>query len=79
MRSLKPADEDIIIHTALKTELMVTLEDHLTTGGLYSIVAEVLLSRKLTATVLPLSLKEKWFKPGLLDHVLEYEGFTPEK
>jgi transketolase len=42
-------------------------------------VAEVLLKRRMTADVLSLSLGERWFKPGLLDQVLETEGFTPEK
>jgi len=79
MRSLKPVDEDIIISTALKTELIVTIEDHLQTGGLYSVVAEVLLNNRLTASVFPLALNEKWFKPALLQNVLEFEGFTPEK
>lgn len=79
MRSLKPVDEEVIISSALKSELIVTLEDHLQTGGLYSIVAETLLQNRLTASVLPLALKEKWFKPAILSEVLEHEGFTPAK
>jgi len=79
MRSLKPVDEEVIISSALKSELLVTVEDHLLTGGLYSIVAETLLKNRLTASVFPMALKEKWFKPGLLQHVLEFEGFTPAK
>jgi len=79
MRSLKPVDEEVIISSALKSELIVTIEDHLLTGGLYSIVAETLLQNRLTASVLPLALKEKWFKPAMLTEVLEYEGFTPVK
>ncbi|UAY51524.1 transketolase family protein [Ferruginibacter albus] len=79
LRSLKPIDEEAIIKAVLNSELIVTVEDHFLTGGLYSILAELLLSKKLTANVLPLSLQDKWFKPALLNHVLEYEGFTPEK
>jgi transketolase len=26
--------------------------------------------------VLPIALEQRWFKPALLDRVLEYEGFT---
>jgi transketolase len=33
----------------------------------------------MTATVLPLALNERWFRPGLLTEVLETEGFTAEK
>jgi transketolase len=79
MRSLKPVDETIIVQSACKSGLLVTIEDHLLTGGLYSIVAEVLLKHRVTATVLPLALKERWFKPGLLHDVLANEGFTGEK
>ncbi|HTR28758.1 MAG TPA: transketolase C-terminal domain-containing protein [Puia sp.] len=78
MRSLKPVDEDAIIMAARNSSLLVTVEDHLRTGGLYSIVAEVLLRRReLNAEVLSLSLEERWFRPGMLDEVLETEGFTP--
>lgn len=79
MRSLKPVDEEAIVRAAAGSARLVTIEDHLQTGGLYSIVAEVLLRRRLTADVLPLSLGERWFRPGLLGQVLETEGFTPEK
>jgi transketolase len=79
MRSLKPVDEEAILRAAAGSRRLVTIEDHLQTGGLYSIVAEVLLSRRMTAAVTPLSLGERWFRPGLLGQVLETEGFTPEK
>ncbi|MDX2196536.1 MAG: transketolase C-terminal domain-containing protein [Cytophagales bacterium] len=79
MRSLKPIDEKIIIQTVEDSEMVVTLEDHFLTGGLYSIVAETLLKNQTTGVVYPIALDEKWFKPGLLSEVLEYEGFTSEK
>ena len=76
MRSLKPIDEQAILKVAAKSKMLVTVEDHFLTGGLYSIIAEVLLKNRTTANVLPISLNEKWFKPGLLSEVLAYEGFT---
>ena len=76
MRSLKPVDEQAILEATQSSALTITLEDHFVTGGLYSIVAEVLLKNQLTAKVLPLALNEKWFKPALLPNVLDYEGFT---
>ncbi len=79
MRSLQPVDEAAIVSAALHSRLLVTVEDHLLTGGLYSIVAEVLLKHRLTADVLPIALNNRWFKPGLLPQVLDHEGFTPEK
>jgi transketolase len=80
MRSLKPADEEAIVDAALGSALLVTIEDHLQTGGLYSIVAEVLLRHRVSsAGVLPIALEERWFRPGLLGDVLETEGFTAEQ
>ena len=79
MRCLKPVEEEVIIKVAKESELVVIVEDHFKTGGLYSIVAEVLLKNQLTANVQSLSLNENWFRPGRLNEVLEYEGFTPEK
>lgn len=76
MRSLKPVDQLAIIDAALHSQLLVTVEDHFLTGGLYSIVAETLFKHRITANVLPFALKEKWFKPALLPDVLQYEGFT---
>lgn len=75
MRSLKPVDENAILNAAA-SDLVVTLEDHFVTGGLYSIVAETLLKHRTTANVLPIALNEKWFRPALLPDVLQYEGFT---
>lgn len=75
MRSLKPVDEKAILQAAEST-LLVTVEDHFLTGGLYSIVAEVILKHQTTAQVIPFALNEKWFKPSLLPNVLQHEGFT---
>ncbi|HLX67203.1 MAG TPA: transketolase C-terminal domain-containing protein [Puia sp.] len=80
MRSLKPVDEEAIVDAALGSGLLVTIEDHLRTGGLYSIVAEVLLRHRVASpAVIPLALEERWFRPGLLAEVLETEGFTAER
>jgi transketolase len=76
MRTLKPVDEVAILRAASTSAQLVTVEDHFLTGGLYSIVAEVLLKNQQTASVLPMALNERWFKPARLQEVLEYEGFT---
>ncbi len=78
MRSLKPVDEQAIVRAAKISKRLVTIEDHLLTGGLYSIVAETLLKHRLTADVRPLALQERWFRPALLPDVLAFEGFTAE-
>lgn len=79
MRSLKPIDKDYLLKAAAHSGLIVTIEDHFLTGGLYSILAEVFLEHKTTAAVFPIALREKWYKPGLLSEVLAYEGYTGER
>jgi transketolase len=76
LRTLKPVDEEVIINAAEETSLIVTLEDHFITGGLYSILGEIFLKYNLANNVLPIALNNKWFKPALLQDVLKYEGFT---
>ncbi len=76
MRMLKPVDEVAILQAARETRLLVTIEDHFLTGGLYSIVSEILVREQTLVPVLPLALAERWFKPALLDEVLAHEGFT---
>jgi transketolase len=79
LRSLKPLDEKAILDIARKSELLVTVEDHFLTGGLYSILAETFLRNRMSPAVFPISLGEHWFKPALLNDVLSHEGFTGEK
>ena len=79
VRTPKPLDEQAVLDAAEKTRLIVTLEDHFLTGGLYSIVSELFVKNKTHADVFPIALDNKWFKPGLINDVLGYEGFTGDK
>jgi transketolase len=76
LRTLKPVDVPVILAAAGHSTLLVTVEDHFRTGGLFSILAEVLLTAGVAVPVLPLALDERWFKPALLPDVLAYEGFS---
>lgn len=76
LRTLAPVDEEEIVASARAAQLLVTIEDHFATGGLYSIVAEVLLRHGVAARVHPIHLGSRWFKPALLPDVLEHEGFS---
>ncbi len=79
LRTLKPIDEEAVLKAAANSKLLVTLEDHFITGGLFTILAEIFLKNKIMCDVLPIALNDKWFKPALMKDVLEYEGFTGEK
>jgi transketolase len=79
LRTLKPIDEDAILQAAGAARLLVTLEDHFLTGGLYSIVSETLIKNGFFGRVMPIGFEERWFKPALLEDVLWYEGLTGEQ
>jgi transketolase len=79
MRTLKPIDEEVIIKVIENSKLTVILEDHFLTGGLFSIVSEIIACKKIRGNIFPISFKEKWFKPSLIRDILDYEGLTPNK
>lgn len=79
LRTVKPIDESAIIASAKNSKLLVTIEDHFITGGLFTIVAEIFLRNKTVCDVMPVALDNKWFKPAMMNDVLEFEGFTGEK
>jgi transketolase len=78
MRTLRPIDEESILKACRECKLVVTLEDHLTIGGIYSIISELLVSNQQISKILPIGLN-KTFKPGLITDVLRYEGFTADQ
>lgn len=79
LRTVKPIDEAAILNAVNNSRWIVTIEDHFLVGGLYTILAEILLRHKQTANVLPFALNNKWFKPALINDVLQHEGFTAQQ
>ncbi len=77
--SLKPIDEALVLETLTRCRVTFTVEDHLLSGGLFSIVAELCAKRGKSAKIVPFALDERWFVPALLPDVLDHEGFTAEK
>jgi transketolase len=75
MRSLRPVDARTVLRAASETKLLVTIEDHLLVGGLYSIVCELLVASGVRVRLLPMALEDRWFKPARLDDVLSFERF----
>lgn len=76
LRTLKPIDEQAILQAARETRLLITIEDHFLTGGLYSIVSELLVSHRISVPVLPLALVDRWFRPARLEQALTTAGFS---
>jgi len=79
LRFLKPIDEELIVNSIKKSRIVVTIEDHFSTGGLYSIICEIAIKNNLQINPLSINLNEKWFKPSYLNTILDYEGFSAEK
>jgi len=79
LRTLEPFDEEAVLAAARATGFLVTLEDHFERGGLYSIVCELLVRRRVAAEVLPVALPGRWFEPALFDDVLAAEGFRGDQ
>lgn len=63
MASIKPIDEEMIVESARKTGLVITVEDHNIIGGLGSAVCEVL-SEKSPTRVIRLGVKDKFGASG---------------
>jgi transketolase len=74
LRTLRPIDREEVLAAARGTRLLVTVEDHLQTGGLFSIVCEVLVLARLAPAVLPIAFENRWFRPAALGDLLKSEG-----
>ncbi len=75
LRTLAPLDRDALL-AAARCELLVTLEDHFVTGGLFGAVAETLARAGRAGRacrVLPIAFEQRWFTPARLDDVLARE------
>lgn len=76
LRTLKPIDEERIVDCLKTCRLIVTLEDHFITGGLFTILSEIAVKNKIYAEILPIAFDNKWFKPTIVSEVLRFEGLT---
>lgn len=78
IRSLKPIDENLVFEVLRRSRLVVTVEDHFLTGGLFSIIAELMALHQVTGRIYPIAFANRWFKPALLPDVLQYERLRGE-
>ena len=79
LRTLSPLDEDLIEKIIKKFKIVFTVEDHFLKGGIYSIIGEICLKKNISTKIYPISLGEKWFKPGRLQEALNFAGLSPKK
>lgn len=79
MHTLKPIDEELIIKTAKKTGLIVTMEEHSIINGLGSAVADVL-SQNCPTKIIKFGFKDEWPIDGpVWAEVMDYHGLSAIK
>lgn len=76
MPTIKPLDEILLLKSAAKTNAVVTVEEHLITGGLGSAVSEVL-SENYPTTLKRIGIKDKFGISGKPKQLLSHFGLTP--
>lgn len=74
MRFVKPLDRELLIRTALRHELLVTVEDNAVQGGAGTAVAELLQAEGLAKRVLHLGLPDRFFPHGSREELLGLLG-----
>ena len=77
MHTVKPIDEEIIVDSARKTKLIVTVEEHNVKGGLGSAVAEVVV-RNFPVKMVIIGINDQFAVTGSQMEILKYYGITRE-
>ncbi|MCG9479861.1 MAG: transketolase family protein [Actinomycetia bacterium] len=77
MASIKPIDQQLLMDSARKTGLVITVEDHNVIGGLGSAVCEVL-SQGQPARVIRLGVQDKFGASGTPQELIEAYGFDAD-
>jgi transketolase len=75
--SFRPADRQALLAAAAETGAIVTAEDHFVTGGLGSLVAQVLAEER-PAPVASVGMRDRYGTSGTWEQLLEHFGLTPE-
>lgn len=79
MHTIKPIDVAILDEIALKSELIVTVEEHTIIGGLGSAVAEYLALKKEKPRQLILGIQDVFPHAGSYEYLLEQCGLTAKQ
>ena len=78
--TLKPLDYSTIISSAKKTGKIVTIEDGVLTGGLYSSICDWLMLQDIhDIKVLPFAYPDRFIKQGTIREIEDIYGLSPQK
>lgn len=74
LRILKPLDENVIIHSAKKTRLVVVCEDGVVSGGISSAVSSLLLSKQIQTGFVRIGVGDHPVQAGTREELFIREG-----
>lgn len=77
LRSIVPWDEQGIISAIKNVGKIVVIEDHLSYGGVSTMLSELIVQQKITGMFYTFNL-HGYFKPGSLVDILDYERLSAE-
>lgn len=77
MGTIKPLDTEIVLKAAKETNLLVTVEEHSTIGGLGSAIAEYL-SEVHPSKIIRIGVNDRFGQSGKAEEVLKEYGLTAE-
>ena len=76
MFSIKPIDRELIIRCARETGAIVVVENHFTTGGVTSAVAEVLAENAIGIPFRSIGIKDSFGEVGQAEYLIERFGMA---
>jgi len=79
MHTIKPLDTSVIDKACERTKLLVSVEEHGTTGGLGGAIAEYKCSKKTSPPQLILGSADMFRKAGAYKYMLSENGLLPEQ
>lgn len=75
--TVKPMDEDLI--RRLATKPMITMEEHVLTGGFGSAVSSFCVSEELQGPMMSFGIPDMYVQHGRREQLLKYLGLTPRQ
>ena len=77
--TLKPFDAKAVAHFASGVDRLVTMENHVTSGGLASMVAEALFDQGVAKPLCRIGLPDRFIECGSVPHLQDRYGLTAER
>ena len=79
MPTLKPFDADAVVELAATVDRLITIENHVVSGGLGTAVAETLVEHRTRRPLTRLGLPDRWLECGSVASLQDKYGLTVER